>query len=64
MSITPYRKAIVSAVAAGSAALVTALSDEVVTSGEWVTIALAVVGALGITWAVPNAEPTYRPPLR
>lgn len=49
-----YAKAIVSAAAAGSAALATALADDRVTSGEWVLVALAVLGALGVTYAVPN----------
>lgn len=50
-----YAKAIVSASAAGTAAAVTAMGDDVISHGEWVTIALAVLGALGITWVVPNA---------
>ncbi|MBJ6633376.1 hypothetical protein OG411_17260 [Streptomyces pseudogriseolus] len=54
MKISRIAKAIVSGVAAGSAAAVTAVQDSVVTTGEGVTIALAVLGAWGITWAVPN----------
>jgi len=50
-----YAKAVVSALAAGSAAAVTAIGDDVIVTGEWVTIVLAVLGALGITYAVPNA---------
>jgi hypothetical protein len=49
-------KSIVAGVSAGTAALVTAMGDNVIVTGEWVTIALAVLGALGITYAVPNAE--------
>ncbi|NJP27122.1 hypothetical protein FLW53_23555 [Microbispora sp. SCL1-1] len=48
-------KAIVSGASAGLAALYTAMGDNVVTTGEGVTIALAVLGALGITYVVPNA---------
>lgn len=55
-----YLKAIVAAVAAGAASLVTALDDGTITGQEGVTAALAVLAALGITWAVPNkpAPPT------
>ncbi|MET9305001.1 hypothetical protein ABZX68_06630 [Streptomyces cellulosae] len=54
MKISRIAKAIVSGIAAGSAAAVTAVQDSMVTTGEGVTIALAVLGAWGITWAVPN----------
>ncbi|MCI4143067.1 hypothetical protein [Streptomyces sp. MMS20-AI2-20] len=54
MKISRIAKAIVSGIAAGSAAAVTAVQDGTVTTGEGVTIALAVLGAWGITWAVPN----------
>ena len=54
MKISRIAKAVVSGIAAGSAAAVTAVQDSVVTTGEGVTIALAVLGAWGITWAVPN----------
>lgn len=56
-----YAKAIVSALAAGSAAAVTAMGDGVIVTGEWVTIALAVLGALGITYVVPNAAQSEQP---
>ncbi|MFB4285719.1 hypothetical protein ACBJ59_61405 [Nonomuraea sp. MTCD27] len=56
MKIGSYAKAIVSAVAAGGGALVTAMGDNVIVPGEWVTVALFVLGALGITAVVPNAE--------
>ena len=49
-------KAIVSAVAAGTASLVVAMGDSVIQTGEWVTVGLAVLGALGITYVVPNAR--------
>jgi hypothetical protein len=54
MRISRIAKAIVSGIAAGSAAAVTAAQDSLVTTGEGVTIALAVLGAWGITYAVPN----------
>lgn len=49
-----YAKSIAAAVAAGAGALVTALADDSVTSGEWVVVALAVAGALGVVYTVPN----------
>jgi hypothetical protein len=49
-------KAIVSAFAAGTASLVVAMGDNVIQTGEWVTVGLAVLGALGITYVVPNAR--------
>ncbi|GIH76126.1 hypothetical protein [Planobispora longispora] len=55
MRIGSYAKAIVSAAAAGVTALAAATDDGVIVHGEWVTMALAVIGALGITYAVPNA---------
>ncbi|MEI5520646.1 hypothetical protein WB388_08530 [Streptomyces brasiliscabiei] len=57
MKVSRYAKAIVAALAAGSASLVTALNDDTVTASEGVTAVLAVLGALGITWFVPNREP-------
>lgn len=51
-----YAKAIVAALAAGAGTLGTALADDKVTTGEWVLVALAVLGALGVTWAVPNRQ--------
>jgi hypothetical protein len=54
MKIGSIAKAIVSGLAAGTAAAVTAVQDNVLTTGEGVTIALAVLGAWGITYAVPN----------
>ncbi|MEV4093777.1 hypothetical protein [Streptosporangium saharense] len=55
MKIGSYAKAITSGVAAGTAALVQAMADSFIVPGEWVTVALAVLGALGITYVVPNA---------
>jgi threonine/homoserine efflux transporter RhtA len=56
MKLGSYAKSIVAAVTAGGAALGTALADDTVTTGEWVGVALAVLGALGITYVVPNAK--------
>lgn len=49
-----YAKTIVAVVMAALVALQTALTDGGVSSQEWITIALAGLGALGVL-AVPNA---------
>jgi hypothetical protein len=59
MKFSKYAKTAVSAVAAGAVALTAALTDSSVSPGEWVTIGLAVLGALGV-YAIPNA-PAAKP---
>lgn len=54
MNLKPYAKAIVGAAVAGLTALGTALTDDRVTTVEWVGVAVATLGALGIVYAVPN----------
>ncbi|MFD6474370.1 hypothetical protein ACFWEH_12830 [Streptomyces anulatus] len=54
MKISSAAKSLVAGVAAGATAAVTAVQDQVLTTGEGVTIVLAVLGAWGITYAVPN----------
>lgn len=54
MRISSTAKALVAGVAAGATAAVTAAQDQVLTTGEGVTIVLAILGAWGITYAVPN----------
>ncbi|MGW1813268.1 hypothetical protein ACWCQM_06815 [Streptomyces sp. NPDC002125] len=54
MKIPAMAKSLVAGVAAGATAAVTAVQDQVLTTGETVTIVLAVLGAWGITYAVPN----------
>jgi hypothetical protein len=56
MKVSKMWKAIVSGAAAGAAAAATAVQDGTVTTAEAVTIGLAVLGALGVTWAVPNRQ--------
>lgn len=56
MKISSIAKSIVAGVAAGATAAVTAVQDQVLTTGEGVTIVLAVLGAWGITYAVPNKQ--------
>ncbi|MFH8805468.1 hypothetical protein ACH4F6_39005 [Streptomyces sp. NPDC017936] len=54
MRISSIAKSIVAGLAAGATAAVTAVQDGALTTGEGVTIVLAVLGAWGITYAVPN----------
>ncbi|MEU9208564.1 hypothetical protein AB0D27_11560 [Streptomyces sp. NPDC048415] len=54
MKVARYWKAVAAAVVAGAGSTATAVQDGTVTMAEGVTIALAVLGALGFTWAVPN----------
>lgn len=54
MRVAKYWKAIVAAAAAGTASLSTALDDSVITQQEGLTAVLAVLGAAGLTWLVPN----------
>ncbi|MGW3410234.1 hypothetical protein [Streptomyces sp. NPDC000888] len=56
MKITSYVKSLLAGIAAGSAAAVTAVQDNVLTTGEGVTITLAVLGAWGIVYSVPNKQ--------
>lgn len=56
MRISSIAKSIVAGLAAGATAAVTAAQDGTLTAGEGVTIALAVLGAWGITYAVPNRQ--------
>jgi hypothetical protein len=58
MKIASIAKSILAGLAAGAAAAVTAVQDNVLTTGEGVTIVLAVLGAWGITYAVPNRPKT------
>lgn len=51
-----YAKAVVGAVMAVLTGLGVALADSTVTGQEWVTMAIAGLGALGIVWAVPNEQ--------
>lgn len=57
MKVNRYLKAIVAAVIAGAGSLSAAMSDSTVTGAEWVTVLVATLGALGITYVVPNKKP-------
>ncbi|MFW3473674.1 hypothetical protein ACN24M_20625 [Streptomyces microflavus] len=64
MKISAMAKSLLAGIAAGATAAVTAVQDQVLTTGEGVTIALAVLGAWGIVYAVPNrpAQPDRATP--
>lgn len=51
-----YAKAVVAGATAGLTTLGGALADGHVTAGEWIAVAIAVLGGLGLTAAVPNAK--------
>lgn len=54
--IAPYGKAITGAVVTGLGAARLALSDDIITKGESIDIAIATLTALAVVWAVPNAD--------
>jgi hypothetical protein len=58
MRISSIAKSIVAGLAAGASVAVTAVQDGTLSTGEGVTIALAILAAWGITWAVPNRPST------
>jgi len=48
-------KAIYGAISAGLGSLAVAFADNHVTTQEWITVAIATLGAAGVVWGVPNA---------
>lgn len=54
MRVSKYWKAVVAATVAGAGTLSTALADDTITAAEGWAAGLAVLAALGFTWAVPN----------
>lgn len=58
MKISKYWKAVVAALAAGVGAIAAALTDDVITAPEAWAALIAVLSALGFTWAVPNKTTT------
>ena len=59
--MTAYAKTVVACFTAGLIAAQTALADGHITSSDWITIALAALGALGV-YAIPNADPPLPDP--
>ncbi|CBG71859.1 hypothetical protein SCAB_48081 [Streptomyces scabiei 87.22] len=56
MRISKYAKAVVAALAAGAGSLSVAVTDDVVSAAEGWAALIAVLAALGFTWAVPNRQ--------
>ncbi|MEU9285958.1 hypothetical protein AB0D57_14840 [Streptomyces sp. NPDC048275] len=56
MRISKYAKAAVSALAAGAGSVSVAVADDTITAAEGWAAGLAVLAALGFTWAVPNRQ--------
>lgn len=56
MKVSKYAKSVVSGLAAGAGSLSVALTDDTVTAAEGWAALIAVLAALGFTWAVPNRQ--------
>jgi len=54
MKINSVAKSIVGALVAGLGSLQIAMTDAVVTSGEWIQVASVTFAALVLVWGVPN----------
>lgn len=54
VKLSSMAKALVAALAAAGGTLAAATADGSLSSGDVVTVVLAVLGALGVTYAVPN----------
>ncbi|OSZ58660.1 hypothetical protein OQI_20350 [Streptomyces pharetrae CZA14] len=61
MRIKEYAKALVAAGVAAGGTVSAAAADGVITGGEVWLIIGALIGGLGLTWAVPNQQPQTRP---
>lgn len=55
-----YAKFLVAAAMAALVAVQTAITDDRITTSEWVTIGLAALAAVGV-WLVPNKPPAEEP---
>jgi hypothetical protein len=55
-----YAKTLVAVITAALIAAQTALIDGHITSNDWITIALAALGAFGV-YVIPNATPPLEP---
>ncbi|MFF4347523.1 hypothetical protein [Streptomyces sp. NPDC001530] len=61
MRISKMWKAVVAGVVAGAGSVSTALADDTITAAEGWAAGLAVLAALGFTWAVPNRQAATPP---
>ena len=55
--LAPYLKAITGAGLSGLGAAKLALSDDRITSAEWIVVATAAIAGLAMVWAIPNKDP-------
>lgn len=55
-----YAKTVVACITAGLIAAQTAIADGHITSSDWITIALAALGAFGV-FVIPNTAPAPPP---
>lgn len=56
VKVQDYLKAIFGAVGGGLGAIQVANSDGHITNNEWITVAIVVLGLLGVIWGVPNTN--------
>lgn len=56
-TIAPYAKAIMGAIITGLGSARLALTDDTITKGEGIDIAVATLTALLVVWAIPNNDP-------
>lgn len=56
-----YAKALMAGLTAGYGSYQVAAADAVITTDEWVQVALTVIIAIGVVWGVPNATVTPPP---
>lgn len=54
--VSTYAKAVAAGLAAGGTALGVAIADGNFGTGDVVSVVLAVLGALGVTYVVPNKD--------
>jgi hypothetical protein len=57
-----YLKAFTGAIVTGLGTLQVAYGDGLVTTQEWIGVAIATLVAFGAVWAVPNKQPVQAPP--
>lgn len=57
-----YLKALTGAVVTGLGTLQVAYADNLVTTQEWIGVAIATLVAFAAVWAVPNKQPVQAPP--
>lgn len=60
MNLAPYRKTVVAILTAGGTWATAAFADGVISTQEWVALAVAVIGVLGV-YGVPNDPPAGEP---